>query len=120
MKRVVVTGLGFITSIGNSRPQVLRSLKECLTGIEPFPEFAGPESPVKLAGTVKGFQFPSPYFEDWTYPNEYKLAREQLRPMTPMASVHGATIHSGLLQLRPRPLLGPPAFARARIDHGQL
>ncbi len=83
MKRVVVTGLGFITSIGNSRQQVLRSLKECLTGIEPFPEFAGPECPVKLAGTVKGFQFPSSYFEDWTYPSEYKLAREQLRPMTP-------------------------------------
>ena len=83
MKRVVVTGLGFITSIGNSRQQVLRSLKECLTGIEPFPEFAGPESPVKLAGTVKGFQFPTAYFEDWTYPPEYKLMREQLRPMTP-------------------------------------
>jgi 3-oxoacyl-[acyl-carrier-protein] synthase-1 len=85
MKRVVVTGLGFITSIGNSRQQVLRSLKECLTGIEPFPEFAGPESPVKLAGTVKGFQFPTSYFEDWTYPSEYKLTREQLRPMTPNA-----------------------------------
>jgi len=83
MKRVAVTGLGFITSIGNSRQQVLRSLKECLTGIEPFPEFAGPESPVKLAGTVKGFQFPTAYFEDWTYPPEYKLMREQLRPMTP-------------------------------------
>ena len=83
MKRVVVTGLGFITSIGNNRHQVLRSLQECRTGIEPFPEFAGADTPVKLAGTVKGFQFPTAYFEDWTFPSEYQLAREQLRPMAP-------------------------------------
>lgn len=85
MKRVVVTGLGFITSIGNSREQVLRSLKECRTGVELFPEFAGPDVPVKLAGTVKGFGFPTAMFEDWTYPTEYTLSREQLRPMTPNA-----------------------------------
>jgi 3-oxoacyl-[acyl-carrier-protein] synthase-1 len=83
MKRVAVTGLGFITSIGNNRPQVLRSLKECRTGVEPFPEFAGADAPVKLAGTVKGFQFPTSYFEDWTFPSEYQLTREQLRPMAP-------------------------------------
>lgn len=83
MKRVVVTGLGFITSIGNNRQQVLRSLKECRTGVETFPEFAAADIPVKLAGTVKGFQFPTPYFEDWIYPAEYKLTREQLRPMAP-------------------------------------
>ncbi len=83
MKRVVVTGLGFITSIGNDRQQVLRSLKECRTGVETFPDFAPADVPVKLAGTVKGFEFPTPYFEDWIYPAEYKLMREQLRPMTP-------------------------------------
>jgi len=83
MKRVVVTGLGFITSIGNNRAQVLRSLQECRTGVEPFPEFATPDAPVKLAGTVKGFQFRSSYFEDWTFPPEYKLTRERLRPMAP-------------------------------------
>ncbi len=85
MKRAVVTGLGFITSIGNSREQVLRSLKECRTGVELFPDFAGADVPVKLAGTVKGFSFPTAEFEDWTYPAEYELSREQLRPMTPNA-----------------------------------
>ena len=83
MKRVAVTGLGFITSIGNSREQVLRSLQECRTGVELFPDFAAPDIPVKLAGTIKGFQFPTPYFEDWIYPPEYQLTREQLRPMAP-------------------------------------
>ncbi|MBI5394776.1 MAG: beta-ketoacyl-[acyl-carrier-protein] synthase family protein [Verrucomicrobia bacterium] len=85
MKRAVVTGLGFITSIGNSRPQVLRSLRECRTGVEVFEEFIGADVPVKLAGTVKGFAFPTGQFEDWTYPAEYQLSREQLRPMTPNA-----------------------------------
>ena len=83
MKRVVVTGLGFITSIGNNRAQVLRSLKACHTGVELFPDFASADVPVKLAGTVKGFQFPTSYFEDWSYPPECKLTREQLRPMAP-------------------------------------
>ena len=68
MKRVVITGLGFITSIGNSRPEVLRSLKECRSGIELFSEFAGNDIPIKLAGTVKGFTFPTARFDDWTYP----------------------------------------------------
>jgi 3-oxoacyl-[acyl-carrier-protein] synthase-1 len=85
MKRVVITGLGFITSIGNSRPEVLRSLRECRTGVELFPDFAGKDVPVKLAGTVKGFQFPSSRFDDWTYPAVYQISRDQLRSMSPNA-----------------------------------
>lgn len=83
MKRVAITGLGFITSIGNDESTVLHSLRECRTGVELFSEFASPSIPVKLAGTIKGFQFPTPYFEDWTYPAEYSLTRERLRPMAP-------------------------------------
>jgi 3-oxoacyl-[acyl-carrier-protein] synthase-1 len=83
MSRVVITGLGFITSIGNSRPEVAASLREGRTGVERFAELADPSIPVKLAGTVKGFTFPSTDFEDWTYPAGYKIARETLRPMAP-------------------------------------
>ena len=83
MSRVVITGLGFITSIGNSRQEVVASLREGRTGVERFAEFADPGIPVKLAGTVKGFTFPSTDFEDWTYPSWYKLTREALRPMAP-------------------------------------
>lgn len=85
MRRVVVTGLGFITSIGNDKAAVLRSLRECRTGIEPFAEFEPPDIPVKLAGTIKEFEFPTSYFEDWRFPPRYKLSREQLRPMAPNA-----------------------------------
>lgn len=85
MKRVVVTGLGFITSIGNSAAEVVESLREQRTGVERFPEFDQPDIPVKLAGTIKGFRFPTSYFEDWTYPSAYTLTREELRPMSPNA-----------------------------------
>ena len=83
MSRVVITGLGFITSIGNSRQEVSASLREGRTGVERFAEFADPSIPVKLAGTVKGFSFPTTEFEDWTYPAGYKIPRETLRPMAP-------------------------------------
>ena len=84
MKRVVITGLGFITSIGNSREEVLHSLQTTKTGVERYPEFIDdPTVPVSLVGTVKGFGFPTTEFEDWTFPPHYKIARETLRPMAP-------------------------------------
>lgn len=84
--RPVVTGLGFITSIGNSRAEVSRSLREVRSGVEPFDEFlADPNIPVTLFGTVKEFTFPSTDPEDWTYPPRHKVPREVLRAMTPNA-----------------------------------
>ena len=85
MRQVVVTGLGFISSIGNSKDAVLQSLKECKSGIELFDAFDKPEIPIKIAGTIKGFTFPSADREDWTFPAEYKISREQLRSMSPNA-----------------------------------
>ena len=84
MKRAVITGLGFITSIGNDRAEITRSLRHGQTGVEPFPEFVqDPLVPVTLVGTVKGFTFPTTDFEDWTFPGTYKLSREIIRPMAP-------------------------------------
>jgi 3-oxoacyl-[acyl-carrier-protein] synthase-1 len=83
MRRVVVTGLGFITSIGNSKAEVVKSLREVRSGIEIFDELDKPNIPVKMAGTVKGFTFATPRPEEWTMPEGYKIARDQLRPMGP-------------------------------------
>jgi 3-oxoacyl-[acyl-carrier-protein] synthase-1 len=60
-----ITGLGFITSIGNDRATVLRSLRELQHGFEPYEFFGNPNIPVKVAGTVKGFAFPTPNWRDW-------------------------------------------------------
>ncbi|MEP6822555.1 MAG: beta-ketoacyl synthase N-terminal-like domain-containing protein, partial [Chthoniobacterales bacterium] len=84
-RRVVVTGLGFITSIGNDRAQVLASLKEARSGIEYYPELERTGVPVRLAGTVKEFSFPELRPDEWIYPGQYKIRREHLRSMAPNA-----------------------------------
>ncbi|MEQ1850639.1 MAG: beta-ketoacyl-[acyl-carrier-protein] synthase family protein [Chthoniobacteraceae bacterium] len=85
MKRVVVTGLGFTTSIGNSRAAVSQSLRECRTGVEVYQPFVDSDQPVKLVGTVKGFAFPTADALDWSLPDTLQLSRAELRTMTPNA-----------------------------------
>ena len=53
MKRVVITGLGIISSIGNNKEEVLASLKEGKSGIEFVPEFAEVGMRSQVAGTIK-------------------------------------------------------------------
>ncbi|HJT81601.1 MAG TPA: beta-ketoacyl synthase N-terminal-like domain-containing protein, partial [Chthoniobacterales bacterium] len=82
-RRVVVTGLGLITSIGNDRAEVLKSLQEARTGIEYLTELDRPGVPVRLAGTVKGFEFPELRSDEWRYPDRYQIPRGELRSMSP-------------------------------------
>lgn len=53
MKRVVITGLGIISSIGNNKEEVLASLREGKSGIEFVPEFAEVGMRSQVAGTIK-------------------------------------------------------------------
>lgn len=83
MAKVFVTGLGFITSIGNDRVQVAENLKSQRHGIVRYAPFAPPEIPVKVAAPVQGFNTESLDPEDWTYPERYRVKREYLRSMGP-------------------------------------
>lgn len=82
-RRAVVTGLGFITSIGNDRAAVLQHLRTQTSGIEPVEFLGNPALTVKAAGTVKGFVVDSPSWRDWQYPSGYTLPREALRSLAP-------------------------------------
>ncbi|QIM63796.1 beta-ketoacyl-[acyl-carrier-protein] synthase I [Pasteurellaceae bacterium Orientalotternb1] len=53
MKRVVITGLGVISSIGNNKEEVLASLREGKSGIEFVPEFQEMGMRSQIAGTIK-------------------------------------------------------------------
>lgn len=53
MRRVVVTGLGIVSSIGNSADEVLAALKEGKSGIEASPEMAEHGFRSQVAGTLK-------------------------------------------------------------------
>ncbi|OIO60773.1 MAG: beta-ketoacyl synthase [Verrucomicrobia bacterium CG_4_10_14_3_um_filter_43_23] len=83
MRRVVVTGLGFVTSIGNDKGTVLKNLRELRHGIELFPEFQKDNIPVKLAATIKGFNTSSIQPEDWTGPPDLKLPLSVMRGLSP-------------------------------------
>lgn len=82
-RRAVVTGLGFITSIGNDREAVTRRLRELRPGIERVEFLGNPALHVKVAGTVKDFATDSPSWRDWRYPARYDVARETLRSLPP-------------------------------------
>lgn len=85
MRKVYITGLGFICSIGNDRADVEASVRALRHGFETYAPFAKPEVPVKVAGPVKGFTTDSADPEDWTWPERYRVRREYLRSMGPNA-----------------------------------
>jgi 3-oxoacyl-[acyl-carrier-protein] synthase I len=53
MRRVVVTGMGIVCSIGNNKAEVLNSLKEGRSGITFQPEYAAQGLRSHVAGSVK-------------------------------------------------------------------
>ncbi len=83
MPKVFITGLGFITCIGNDAAAVSRSLRELRHGLEVYPPFVSAGLLCKVAGTVKEFNTDSTDPEDWTWPARYPIKRETLRSMAP-------------------------------------
>ncbi len=83
MRKVVVTGLGFITCIGNDQATVSENLRELRHGIELYPPFQKEGMPVKVAAPVKDFNTESPDPEDWNFPSRYKMRLETLRGLAP-------------------------------------
>ncbi|MBL9190069.1 MAG: beta-ketoacyl-[acyl-carrier-protein] synthase family protein [Opitutaceae bacterium] len=94
MPRVFITGLGFVTSIGNDATTVTRHLRELRHGFEVYPPFQKPDIPVKIVGTIKDFTTDSTDPEDWTFPAAYKIKRELLRTMAP----NGLFAHCAMVQ----------------------
>lgn len=94
MPRVFITGLGFVTSIGNDAGAVARNLRELKHGFELYPPFQKPDIPCKVVGTIKEFNTDSTDPEDWTFPARYKIKRELLRSMAP----NGLYAHCAMIQ----------------------
>ena len=53
MRRVVITGMGVVSSIGNNKDEVLNSLQNGKSGIVAMPEFAEKGFRSQVAGTIK-------------------------------------------------------------------
>ena len=82
-RQALVTGLGFITPIGNTRAAVTQSLRAGLHGIETVEFLNNPNLAVKVVGTIKDFVAGSPNWRDWSYPSNYAIPREALRGLSP-------------------------------------
>jgi 3-oxoacyl-[acyl-carrier-protein] synthase I len=94
LRRVVITGLGFVTPIGNDRASVTANLRAGRHGLAPVEFFGNPNLPVKVAGTVKDFTVDSPSWRDWSWPAEYEIPRETLRGLAP----HGVYALCAMIQ----------------------
>jgi len=81
--RIVVSGLGFVTSIGNDRAAVTASLQALRSGIERYDFFPGFDVPVKVVGTIKGFDTSALQWAGWSWPEGYGFERDVLRGMPP-------------------------------------
>lgn len=62
MKRVVITGMGALTPIGNSVEEFWKNLTAGVSGIGPVTQFDVSNLPVRIAGEVKNFQ-PKEYMD---------------------------------------------------------
>ncbi|MBL9202565.1 MAG: beta-ketoacyl-[acyl-carrier-protein] synthase family protein [Opitutaceae bacterium] len=100
-RTAVVTGLGFITPIGNDRAAVTASLRTLRPGLAPITFFDNPAVSVKVAGTVREFDVESPGWRDWRWPARYDFPRETLRSLAPhglyaLCAVEQALADAGL------------------------
>lgn len=94
MRKVYITGVGFITSIGNDIATVTENLRESRHGMVQYPPFQKPDIPVKVTAPIKDFQTDSTDAEDWVFPARYSIRRELLRGMAP----HGVYAYCAMLQ----------------------
>lgn len=85
MSKVFISGLGLVTSIGHDQATVVRNLQRMNSGIELYKPFDREKCPVKVLGTLDGFDVESYDQEDWVYPNTLTLGRSFLRNLSPQA-----------------------------------
>ncbi len=105
-REVFITGLGFITSIGNDTAAVTASLREGRHGMVPWDYCGNPNVPIKVAAPVRDFVVDSPSWRDWTWPARYDIPRETLRGLAP----HGVYAFCAMEQ----------ALADAGLTHADL
>jgi 3-oxoacyl-[acyl-carrier-protein] synthase-1 len=94
MRKVYITGVGFITSIGNDAATVSDSLRELRHGIVQYQPFQKADVPVKVAAPIRDFITDTTEAEDWVFPARYNIRREVLRGMAP----HGVYTYCAMQQ----------------------
>jgi 3-oxoacyl-[acyl-carrier-protein] synthase-1 len=86
MKRVVITGMGIVCSLGNNKQEVLESLKNAKSGIEFTPDYAELKMRSQVSGTIKNID-----------PSEH-IDRKQLRFMADAAIYSSIALKEAIAQ----------------------
>ena len=86
MRRVVITGLGAVTPIGNTVPETWENVKAGKCGIAPITHFDTTDRKVKVAGEVKNLDIES--FIDKKELRKMKRAGFNLRSRLSSAKRH--------------------------------
>ena len=73
-RNVVVTGLGFVTSLGRDAATVEHHLRNGHHGFTRVDLRPGLEVPIKVAGIVRGYAFPTSNPREWQTPNGSEFA----------------------------------------------
>lgn len=94
VRNVVVTGLGFVSSIGNKRATVTESLRGLRHGFARHSFFGGGQEVISVFGTIDDFEFPSQNYLTWKYPEEYQIPRDVRRSLCP----HGVYVLCAVTQ----------------------
>lgn len=89
-KRVVATGVGIISPVGNDIPTFWKNLTEGVCGIDYIHEFPTEELPVHIAGEIKNFQ-PEMYGMDKAF-----IRKQDLFTQYGVAAAYQAMTDSGL------------------------
>ena len=90
-KRVVITGMGVVSAIGNDVPTFWENLKKGVCGIDFINEFPTDALPVRIAGKIKNFE-PEKYGMDKSF-----IRKQAMFSQYGMAAAYQAVAQSGLI-----------------------
>ncbi len=108
--RTVVTGLGFITCIGNDQAEVLDSLRGLKSGIREEVFLGNPNLTVKAVGKPLDFEVDSANWRKWKVPQDYFIDSSLKRSLSP----HGIYAVCALEQA-----LGDAGLSKEELKDGE-
>ena len=100
-KRVVITGMGVISPVGNDIPTYWENLKNGVCGIDYITAFPTENLKVKIAGQIKDFE-PEKYGMDKSF-----IRKQDLFSQYGMAAAYQAFTQSGLVSDGENPNIDP-------------
>lgn len=130
-RRVVVTGIGLVTPLGNNRNDTWTALVTGRTGISPITSFPTDDLPIKIAASVKNFSLPPgqsstiPEFINYAVAAADEALTDALLTPTELSvsalTRFGVSVGVGIPHLpsitAAHELLAPPAKARRLSPH---